>query len=156
MNNNDTLRQLRYALNYDNTTMINIFKLGGIDYDQPTVIFLLKKDTDEGFIACSDKVLCHFLDGLITYKRGPSDKAPTPHTGPLTNNMILKKIRIALELKEDEMLKIIQLADFKLSKYELSALFRREGQKNYRACGDQILRYFLRGLTLYYRQDNNK
>jgi uncharacterized protein YehS (DUF1456 family) len=69
----------------------------------------------------------------------------------LTNNAILKKIRIALELKEDDMLAILKLADVDLSKSELTALFRKEGHKNYKECGDQFLRKFLRGISIRYR-----
>ncbi len=64
----------------------------------------------------------------------------------MTNNTILKKLRIALELKDTDILEILQLADFEVSKSELSALFRKEDHKNYKECGDQLLRRFLNGL----------
>ena len=69
----------------------------------------------------------------------------------LTNNIILKKLRIALELKEDDMLAVLKLGEVDISKSELSALFRKEGHKNYKECGDQFLRKFLKGLSLRYR-----
>jgi uncharacterized protein YehS (DUF1456 family) len=134
--------------------MIEIFKLSGHEVGQSTLTDLLKKDDEKGFADCSNNVMRFFLDGLILYKRGSHEgkpgqvKKPEPH---LTNNAILKKLRIALELKEDDMLGILKLADADISKSELSALFRKEGHKNYRECGDQFLRNFISGLTVRYR-----
>jgi len=67
----------------------------------------------------------------------------------MTNNDILKKLRVALELKESDIIEILQLADFEISKSELSALFRKEDHRNYKECGDQVLRRFLNGCLLY-------
>ena len=66
----------------------------------------------------------------------------------MSNNEILKKLRIALNLKDTDIIEILKLADFDISKSELSALFRSEDQRNYRECGDQILRRFLSGLII--------
>jgi len=66
----------------------------------------------------------------------------------MTNNDILKKLRIALNLKDTDIIDILKLADFDISKPELSALFRREDHVNYKECGDQILRRFLNGLII--------
>ncbi|WP_303266377.1 DUF1456 family protein, partial [Pseudomonas aeruginosa] len=70
---------------------------------------------------------------------------------PLSNNMILKKLRVAFELKEEDLHAILASVDFPVSKPELSALFRKPGHSNYRTCGDQLLRNFLKGLTLRVR-----
>ena len=131
MIHNDIFRRLRYALNLKNTTMVKIFALSDKVYDEAAIILFLKKEEDEGYLELSDDDFRLFLDGLITYKRGPSDKKPQADSGPLTNNKILKKIRIALKIQEDDMLKIFKLAGFEVSKYEISALFRREGHKNF-------------------------
>lgn len=66
----------------------------------------------------------------------------------MKNNDILKKLRIALNLKDNDIIEILKLADFEISKAELSALFRKEDHKNYKECGDQILRRFLNGLIV--------
>lgn len=101
---------------------------------------------------CSDELMAHFLDGLIYHQRGKSkDHPPRPIKTPVTNNMILKKLRVAFKLHEKDMHNILESAGFSLSKHEMSALFRSEEHKNYRACGDQILRYFLKGLTMRVR-----
>lgn len=158
MTNNDILRRLRYALNYNNSTLIEIFKLSEHEIGPFEVDNLLKKEDENGYAECSSAVMELFLDGLVLYKRGRQDSKPDQAhkaCAELTNNAILKKIRIALELKEEDMLAILKLADVSISKSELSALFRREGQKNYKACGDQFLRNFLQGLTIRYRGDRS-
>jgi uncharacterized protein YehS (DUF1456 family) len=154
MINNDMLRQLRYALNINDSTMIEIFKLADHEIEQSNLTGLLKKEDEEGFVNCSDDVLGYFLDGLILHKRGRKEIKPGETRKPdsrLTNNTILKKLRIALELKEDDMLGILKLADVDISKSQLTALFRKEGHKNYKECGEQFLRKFLKGLSIRYR-----
>jgi uncharacterized protein YehS (DUF1456 family) len=154
MTNNDVLRQLRYALNMSDSGMIEIFKLAGHEIEESKLPDLLKKEDDEGFVQCDDAVLGSFLDGLILHKRGRKEikpREPIKSDRRLTNNAVLKKLRIALELKEDDMLAIMKLAGVEISKHELTALFRKEGHKNYKECGDQFLRKFLKGLSIRYR-----
>ena len=150
--NNDILRRLRYALNIKDAMMIEIFKLAEHEITRSNLLDLLKKE--EGYVDCSDSVMGLFLDGLIIHKRGKREGAPghaAKMDEPLTNNGILKKLRIALKFREDEMLSTLKLAGMSLSKSELSALFRKEGQRHYKECGDQILRNFLKGLTTRFR-----
>jgi uncharacterized protein YehS (DUF1456 family) len=134
--------------------MIEIFKLSDYEIDRSNLTALLKKEDEEGYVECSDRSLGSFLDGLISLKRGKKTVEPGETRKPaarLTNNAILKKVRIALELREDDMLEILRLADADISKPELTALFRREGHKHYKECGDQFLRKFLKGLSLRQR-----
>ncbi len=154
MINNDILRRLRYALEIKDAAMIEIFNLSECKIGRSDLTGLLKKEDDEGFVNCSDRVMELFLDGLIIYKRGKRDVAPgnvEKQNLPLTNNNILKKLRIALKFREDDMLGTLKLAGMNISKSELSALFRKEGQRHFKECGDQILRNFLKGLTTRYR-----
>ncbi len=154
MINNDVLRRLRYALEIKDATMIEIFNLSKHKIGRSDLTGLLKKEEDEGYVNCSDRVMELFLDGLIIYKRGKRDEVPgnvEKQDLPLTNNNILKKLRIALKFREDDMLGILKLAGMNISKSELSALFRKEGQRHFKECGDQILRNFLKGLTVRYR-----
>ena len=122
-----------------------------------TLLNLLKREGEEDFLKCSNKVLEAFLDGLIILKRGkqePKDGkeyTPVKITKNNINNIILKKLKIALSLKSDDMLQIFKLAGLELSSSELSAVFRKEDHKNYRECGDKYIRNFLKGLTIYYR-----
>jgi uncharacterized protein YehS (DUF1456 family) len=155
MTNNDVLRGLRYALTLSTAAMAEIFKLSGQTVAQDKIINLLKKEEEEGVVACPDALMEDFLSGLIIYRRGRQEgkpERPPQATAPLTNNSILKKLRIALELQEDDMLAILQQAGNPVSKSELSALFRKAGHKNYKECGDQFLRNFLKGLALRYRE----
>jgi uncharacterized protein YehS (DUF1456 family) len=69
----------------------------------------------------------------------------------LTNNDILKKLRVALNLKDDDIIQILKLVEFEISKSELGAIFRKEDHPNYKPCGDQLLRNFLNGLVIYKR-----
>jgi len=154
MTNNDIVRRLRYALDLSNPTVVEIFRLSGREVTQSEVMALLKREGDEGFQECGGPVLENFLDGLIAFKRGKREGEPAPAGGNrLGNNEILRKIRIALELKEAEMLAVFKLAGFPTSKSELTALFRTKGHENYKECGDQLLRNFLKGLTLRFRED---
>ena len=70
---------------------------------------------------------------------------------PLTNNDIFKKLRVALKLRDDDIVKILELVDFRISKSELGAFFRNENHPKYKECGDQILRNFLNGLVIHLR-----
>ena len=69
----------------------------------------------------------------------------------MSNNDILKKLRVALQLRNDDILKILELVDFKVSKSELGALFRNDDHPHFKKCGDQFLRNFLNGLVIHMR-----
>jgi len=151
MANNEILRSIRDALTIDDAAMIEIFKLSGREVGQSTITALLKTEAEDGYIPCSDPILGFFLDGLICHKRGVRDDTPAPATKPaatLTRNAIVKKLRIALDLKEDDLISIFKAARIDISKNDLGALFRKEGNKHYKECSDQILRGFLKGLAL--------
>ncbi|MCX5863912.1 MAG: DUF1456 family protein [Deltaproteobacteria bacterium] len=155
MTNNDVLRGVRYALALPTAAMAEIFSISGQTVTQDKILNFLKKEEEAGFVACPDALMEDFLGGLIIYKRGRQEgkpERPAQSAEPLTNNSILKKLRIALILQESDMLDILQQAGNPVSKSELSALFRKAGNKNYKECGDQFLRNFLKGLALRYRE----
>jgi uncharacterized protein YehS (DUF1456 family) len=152
--NNDILRRFRYALDISNPKMLEIFSLSGHELDQDALLSLLKKEDEEGYLECSNTLLDGFLDGLIILKRGLREGAPPEPAKPggeLINNVILRKLRIALEMRDDDMIAVMQLAGVTVTKSELGALFRSRGHKNYKKCGDQFLRSFLKGLANRYR-----
>ena len=155
MTNNDFLRRLRYALNIKDNVMVQIFKKGNIVLTREDVIDYLKKDIDEGLKKLSNNDLISFLDGLIIQKRGKrEDGTPIPQvkvTKNNLNNILLRKLRIALSFKSYDMIKIFKLGGVEISEGELSALFRSEDHKNYKECGDKYIRVFLKGLTEFYR-----
>ncbi|NOR87756.1 MAG: DUF1456 family protein [Bacteroidales bacterium] len=152
MNNNDILRRLRYALDYRDVKMIELFGLADYAVKQEELIGWLKKEDEPEYIELYDKQLATFLSGLIIEKRGKREgEQPKPEKS-LNNNIIFRKLKIALNLKDDEILDLFKLAKFSISKHELSAIFRKPGQNQYRVCKDQFLRNFLIGLQLKYRK----
>jgi uncharacterized protein YehS (DUF1456 family) len=151
MTNNDILRRLRYTFNYEDPAMINIFGLGGYEVTRPQVSNWLKNDRDEEMKEITDVELAVFLNGLIIEKRGKKDGPLPDPEKELNNNIILRKLKIALNLKDDDMIAVLKLADLRVSKPELSAFFRKPGHQHYRTCQDQILRNFLQGLQMKYR-----
>jgi uncharacterized protein YehS (DUF1456 family) len=154
MTNNDVLRTLRYALDLDDTAVLALFALADIKLSWKELDALLKNEDEPGAVVLSDPLLGRLLDGLVIKNRGKREPAPGRHPEPLaalSNNRILQALRIALELKDTDMLAILSQGGLAMSKSELAALFRREGHRNYQPCGDQVLRNFLRGLGIWQR-----
>ena len=153
MTNNDILRRIRFIFDFNDTKMINIFTLADVNVSRGEISDWLKKEEHPDFKKLQDVKLAIFLNGLINDKRGKKDgEQPTPEKR-LTNNIIFRKLKIALNLQAQDVLAILQLADFSLSNHELSAFFRKKDHKHYRECKEQVLRYFLQGLQLKYRNN---
>ena len=165
MENNDILIRLRYALDIKNTDMVEIFKLGGVEVTKEEVLKILTKsnddvdyeeDNEEDVIKCNNKMFESFLNGLITFKRGKQEPKPGQPDRPQfskesVNNILLKKLKIALSLTSEDMIDILDSAGITITKGELSALLRKVGHKNYKECGDKYARNFLKGLAIQYR-----
>ena len=151
MNNNDVLRRIRYAFDFDDSKMMAVFGLGGLEVNRAEISDWLKKDDDPDYQKCSDQQLATFLNGLIVDKRGKKDGPQPEPEKQLSNNIVFRKLKIALNLQADEVLSLVNQADFRISKHELSAFFRKPGHKHYRECKDQVLRNFLKGMQLKYR-----
>lgn len=157
MINNDVLRSIRYMLDLSDAMVVDTVHLAdpAFELDAAQVHDFLRKDDEPLFEACPDAVLARFLDGLIYHFRGRDDSQPArPPERRISNNIVLKKLRVAFELKDVDMHAIFEAAGFPMSKPELSALFRQPDHKNYRDCGDQALRNFLKGLTQRVRPAN--
>ena len=151
LNTNEILYHIQQALNLTTDEMLEAYRLEAYSMEASHLESLLKRRRDKGFMLCSYEELGVFLDGLVTLKRGPSPKKPNEGEAvELTNNLILKKLRIALELKEAETEIIFGLAEAELSKQQLSSLFRKEGHKNFKVCSDALLMSFLEGLDEFY------
>ncbi|MBT4262811.1 MAG: DUF1456 family protein [Deltaproteobacteria bacterium] len=153
MTNNDILRRIRFIFDFSDSKIIDIFGLADHPVTREQVCDWLKKDDDPAYQNCSDPELAIFLNGLINDKRGKKEGAQPEPEKRLTNNSIFVKLKIALNLKSDDILKIMELAELSISKHELSAFFRKPKHKHYRNCNDQILRRFLTGVQLKYRPD---
>ena len=149
MTNNEILRSLRYTFRQNEESIKNIFAHVEQNITKDVVTSWLKKDEDDGFNEISNENLSHYLNGLIIEKRGkksPEDPTPLPDAD-LNNNKVFKKLKIALNLQSQDIIDVLQSADFNMSLHELTAFFRKEGHKNYRHCKNQILRNFLLGLN---------
>lgn len=150
MKTNDILYKIHKALNLSQEEMMEAYKLADYKMDATHLDSLLKRRQDEGSKLCSYEELGVFLDGFVILKRGPSPKKANDEIVELTNNLILKKLRIALELKEAETEIIFSLGEAELSKQQLASLFRKEGHKNFKTCSDELLMAFLDGMDEFY------
>lgn len=157
MTNNDILRSVRYMLDLSDAKMVSVFALAETEVQLADVQAWLKKEDDAAYRPCPDVLMGYFLNGLIFYRRGKSEDAPTPSIERrMNNNIFMKKLRIAFALKTTDIPDVLQKANFTVSQAEIGAIFRKPDHKNYRECGDQILRNFLKGLTLIHRPAANK
>jgi len=153
MTKNDILRRIRYTFDFSDSKVISIFALAEHKVTRAEISDWLKRDEDPAYQPLYDDVLAVFLNGLIIKMRGKKEGPVPKPEKKLTNNVILKKLQIALNLKGEEVLEVLALADLKVSKYELSAFFRKPDHKHYRPLRDQILRNFLNGMQIKYRVD---
>ncbi len=150
MTNNEIIKRLRFILDVEAAAIAECFKFADVTLSDTELENLLAPESDEIFQACSDELFTRFLDGLITWRRGPAKGGPRNPVA-LTNNVILKKVRIALELEARDLDNAFMLADCELSAHEISALFRKPGTKHFSECSDEILERFFSGLSLYFR-----
>ncbi len=151
MTNNDIFRRVRYIFDFGDDAMIALFALTEREVSRAEVSAWLKREEDPDFRECADVDLASFLNGLIIDRRGRREgPLPQPETY-LTNNLILTKLKIALSLTSDDILATLALADYRVSKHELSALFRKPSHRSYRPCLNQLLRNFLAGLQRKHR-----
>lgn len=151
--NNDILRRIRFVFDFNDTKMIAIFALADQEVTREQISDWLKQDEDPAFQKFSDTQLAIFLNGLINDKRGKKEGQQPEPEKRLNNNIIFRKLKIALNLKAEDVLAIMALANLRMSKHELSSFFRSPKHRNYRACQDQILRNFLNGLQIKYRPE---
>lgn len=154
MINNDVLRAVRYMLDLSDARVAEIVQLAdpSVVLDRADVQAYLRKEDEPGVATLDDRLLGLFLDGLIVHYRGRQEGAPprAPEKR-VNNNAVLKKLRVAFQLNDVDMQHAFELGGRPISKPELTALFRQPGHTNFRLCGDQLLRYFLRGLTIRVR-----
>lgn len=176
MNNNDRLVRLRYALDLKDRETVEVFALGQQEITKESVQQMLEKvngkntssDSDEEDFTentyskvCDNQTFESFLNGLIVYKRGQQVTAlgePVKQTRLIKhdkdiNNVMLKKVKIALTLTSEDILDILDDTGVHISNSELSAVLRKEGHRNYKECGDRYARNFLKGLAMRYRND---
>lgn len=153
MDNNTILRQLRYTFDLGDDDMIDIFAQADTEVTRAEISDWLKKDNDPEYKQLYDKQLATFLNGFINKRRGKREgEQPKPEKS-LNNNLIFKKLKIALNFKDTDILEAFELADLTISKGEINNIFRNPGHAKYVVCKDQFLRNFLMGLQLKYRPE---
>ncbi len=150
VNNNDVLRKLRYTFNFNDKQMVAIFASAGEEVSREQISQWLKKDNDSDFVALFDTKLAVFLNGFINEKRGKKPGAQAIAEKRLTNNIILTKLKIALNLQAEQIISLLEQVDFRISKPELSAFSRKVGHQHYRECKDQVLRNLLHAIDINY------
>ena len=153
MTNNDILRRIRYNFDFNDDKMISLFEKGSMKVTRSEVSNWMKKEEDDDYQNLNDFQLASFLNGFIVEKRGKKDGKVPVAEKKLNNNIILRKLKIALNYRDEEMLSIFKLADMRISKHELSSFFRNPKHQHYRLCKDQFLRNFIYGLQLKYRPE---
>lgn len=151
MTNNDILRRIRYTFDFNDTKMIELFGLATLEVTRAEISSWLKKDDDPDYKNLNDKQLAAFLNGLIVDKRGKKEGVEMPNESNLNNNLIFRKLKIALNFRDEDVLEVLKLADKRFSKHEISAFFRSPEHQHYRQCKDQVLRNFLHGLQIKYK-----
>lgn len=150
MTNNDILRRLRYTFDLNDNQVIDVFALAGLEVNRAEISDWLKKDDDPDYKPIYDPQLAVFLTGFIIQKRGKKEGEEPKSEKKLNNNIVFRKLKIALSLKDEDIIEILELVDFRMSKHELSAFFRNPTQNQYRPCKDQVLRNFIHGLQVKY------
>jgi len=147
---NEILYRIQKSLKLSMEEMLEAYKLEDYEMDGVHLDALLKRRQEKDFQLCSYEELGVFLDGLVTLKRGASPTKEDVEVVELTNNLILKKLRIALKLKEAETEIIFGLAEIELTKQQLASLFRKETHKNFKPCSAELLMSFIEGLDEFY------
>ncbi|WP_024955609.1 DUF1456 family protein [Sulfurospirillum arcachonense] len=150
MTNNYILTSIMQSLKLSKVDVLKSYKLVDKKIVQEDVDDILREASDEKFILLSDEGFELFLNGFIAYKRGPSDKkAGKKQKIYFSNNIILKKLKIALDLKDEDLIQIFANDGLEITKSQLSAYFRRDGHVNYRKCSDTLLKRFIKGCEKY-------
>ncbi|MEZ9159187.1 DUF1456 family protein [Vibrio lentus] len=156
MTNNEILRRIQHALNLKNAQIIKAIEQADVTVAHDQVINWLKDDNDKSCATMKDKELAVFLNGFINLKRGKKEgEQPKPEVA-LTNNMIFMKLRIALNMKAEDVLDVLEVVGVSLSKYEIGAYFRKPENKNYKVCEDQLLCDYLNGVQFTNRPDSEE
>ncbi|WP_158967854.1 DUF1456 family protein [Paraglaciecola sp. L3A3] len=146
MISNDVLRRVRYILDFNDAKMLDVFAQADYPATTEQLHSWLRKEDDPAFVEITDIQMSLFLNGLINLKRGKREGVEAPVERRLTNNIIFMKLKIAFNMQAEAILETMEVSGFKISKHELSALFRKPENRQYRLCKDQILRNFLTGL----------
>jgi len=155
MRTNDIFRKITQSLTLGNLQIQQLFALSAIDLNDKEIANLLKTDYQPGFEPMPDYVLLIFLNNLIEQQRGKKNDAEQEvieKHAKISNNDVLKKLRIAYNLHEQQVRDALKLATIELTKSDLAALFRKPGHVHFKACDDELVLDFIEGLGLLLQQ----
>jgi uncharacterized protein YehS (DUF1456 family) len=155
MTNNSIFRRIRFIYNFSDNDMMDIFKMVGCVVNRTQIIRWLNKEDHEDYLVMKDEELATFLNGFIVLKRGKKEGPQPQPEKQLTNNMIFRKMRIALNFIDEDIIQILASVEMRMSKHELSALFRNPNQRQYVECNNQVLRNFFQGLEVKENRPRN-
>lgn len=152
LDNNELNRRIRYSLQLDDADAVAMMQLAGTTASASQAAAWRTREGEPGFEPCPREALVALLDGLILDRRGPPPRKegaemPAPAVERHINNAVLKQLRIALALRTEEVHQLMVAGGGKLAKSEVGAFFRKPDARNFRVCGDQVLRWFLAGLA---------
>jgi len=148
MNHNELMRNLRRMLAVNEEGLAEIYALSGNTLEPDALKGRLRQSNEPDYVECEEATVAHLLEAMILHLRGQTPGAAAPALQlPLTNNHILKKLRIAYNLKDVDMHALFEDAGQPLGKQQLKSLFRSADNKNYLPCSDKLLRMFLKALA---------
>ena len=151
MRTNDIFRKITQSLAFDTAQIQALFAPANIDLSDKEVANLLKTDYQPGFEAMPEYILITFLNNLIDQERGKKADAEVEvieKHAKISNNDVLKKLRIAFVLHEQDLRDALKLVTIELTKSDLAAIFRKAGHEHYKACDDELVLDFIDGIGL--------
>ncbi|HSC66521.1 MAG TPA: DUF1456 family protein [Cellvibrio sp.] len=157
MRTNDIFRKITQSFALDTVQIQALFSPSDIDLTDKDVANLLKTDYQPGFEAMPEYILIVFLNNLIDQKRGKKVDAVAEvieKHAKISNNDVLKKLRIAFVLHEQDLRDALKLVTIELTKSDLAALFRKAGHEHYKVCDDDLVLDFIEGIGKLLQQRN--
>ncbi len=153
MTKNEILKKLQKIESLSSKEIYDLYKLVNYNITISRIEGYLKEKGDKEFLDCGSEALGNFLDALIIYKRGSQTKKSSDEQPvTLSNNLIMKKLRVAYNLKESDLYEIFNLGGIEITKSELSSLFRSETHKKFRLCPDSVFELFMDSLGKFLKK----
>jgi len=157
MKTNAIFQKIIQAFSLDIPYVQTLLNVSGIELGEQQIAKLLKREGEGGFKSMPDYVLAIFLNNFINERRGRTadGEESINKRQKLSNNDVLKKLRVAFNLHEKDVRDVLSLATIELTKSDLSALFRKSGNSHFKACDDELLIDFIEALGQWLQQKQN-
>ena len=154
MDNNSILRRIRYSFSLNDNRMMELFVLGNRVSSRAEISNWLKREGEDDYTEMVDRDLASFLNGFIVDKRGKQEGKTPVAEDRLNNNLILRKLKIALNLKSEDIVELFNLVDKRITVSEIGAFLRHYSHNKYREFNGQYLRNFMNGIQAKYHSDS--